>query len=694
MNQFSIFTTSSPWLILACLAVGALYAWLLYTKKTPWPPRLNYLLAFLRFAVASFLCFLLLSPMLRYVSNTTEKPVIVLAVDNSQSVPLFTDSTQIKALHDRLQSLTSSLQGEDFVVDIRTLAPGSRPNDLAQVPYDQPVTNLDQLLTQVQSDYENRNLAGVVLVSDGMVNQGRSPAYADFNFTIYPVAVGDTVPKRDMILSSLLYNKVAYSGNRFPLVAEVRNEGFGPASANVVLKENGRVLERKSLTLQPNRQQHRVEFLLNAAQPGKKHYEVEVEPLSGEFTTLNNYRHAYIDIVKGKLKVLVAAAAPHPDISAIKGSIETNENLEAEVYIPGVGPLKPGPYDIVILHQIPSRLRTGTEVLELVAQKKLPALYIIGAQSDLNAYNQLNAGVRIDGRGGQSDEVLGVPNPAFRKFGFAEGAAGRFEDYPPVDVPFAEFSLSANTEPILFQQVGNVKTTKPLLVLQNAPDRRQATMLGDGLWQWKLAESSAYEQPENFDKLVVNVVQLLSSQQNRKKLNVYPVKDEFDVSEEVVFEAELYNDVLERIYGHTITLQLTDQQNNDRSFSFVGGENNSRLNVGSLPGGIYQYTATSSVDGQTHQDKGEFVVQELQLEALTAQADHNLLYQLARKTDSRLYFPDQVQQLEQDILNTGFKNALYSSEALEDLVNLKWLFFVLLGLVTAEWLLRKYNGSY
>jgi hypothetical protein len=694
LDQFSIFTTYSPWLILACLAVGALYAWLLYTKKTPWSPRLNYLLAFLRFVVVSFLCFLLLSPVIRYISSSADKPVIVLAVDNSQSVGLFSDSAELTALNNRLQAMAATLQEQNFAVDIKTLVPGTRTSDLRQVQYDQTATNLDQLLARVHTDYENRNLAGVVLVSDGMVNQGRSPVYGDFNYTIYPVAVGDTVPKRDLILSSLLYNKVAYSGNRFPLVAEIRNEGFGPASANVILKENGRVIDRKALALQTTRQQHRVEFLLTAANPGKRHYEVEIEPLQGEFTFLNNRRHAYIDVVKGRLKVLLAAAAPHPDIKAIKGSIETNDNLEVDVYLPGVNPLKPEAYDLVILHQIPSRLQVGREVLEMVNRKQLPALYVLGAQSDLNTYNQLNTGLRIDRRGGQTDEVLGVPNPAFRKFAFAEGVAGRFEKYPPVDVPFADFNLAGNAEAILYQQVGKVKTNKPLLVLQNAPERRQATLLGDGIWQWKLAESADYEVPENFNKLVVNVVQLLSSQQNRKKLNVYPVKDEFDVSEEVAFEAELYNDVLERIYGHTITLKVTDAENNSRSFSFVNGENNSRLNAGSLPAGTYSYTATSTVDRRVHQDKGEFVVQELQLEALNAQADHNLLYQLASKTDSRLYFPTQVEQLEADILNAGYKNVLYSSESLEDLVNLRWLFFLLLGLVTAEWLIRKYNGSY
>ena len=80
-----------------------------------------------------------------------------------------------------------------------------------------PATDLDGLLTNVREGYEGRNLAGVVLVSDGLVNQGRSPVYSEFNFPIYSVAVGDTVPKRDLSLPTLNYNRVAFSGNRFPL---------------------------------------------------------------------------------------------------------------------------------------------------------------------------------------------------------------------------------------------------------------------------------------------------------------------------------------------------------------------------------------------------------------------------------------------------------------------------------------------
>lgn len=695
MGQFKLLTAHSPWLILACLALGALYSWILYSKQVPWSARFNYLLAFLRFAVISFLSFLLLGPYIKSVTNTTEKPTIVFAIDNSQSVGLFTSKSSLAAVTQSLDQIAQTLEEEDFHTEVKTLglaaAPAAKPS---QVPFTNPATNLDELLSHIQAIYENRNLAGVVLLSDGIVNQGKSPAHSNFNYSIFPIALGDTIPKKDIYLSSLLHNKIAYSGNKFPVVAEVGSEGFANGQATVLIRENGRVLDRKTVRLRGDRQPTRVEFILTADSPGKKHYEIVAQPQTGEYTTLNNSKHAYLDIIKGKLSVLIAAAAPHPDIKALRAAIETNDNFETVLYIPGVFPLRQERYDVAVLHQIPSRLRTGSEVLAFIREKKIPALYVIGAQSDLAAFNALKAGLAITRQGNQTDEVIPVANRNFKKFDLDQAAATEFNKYPPAEVPFAEFALAPNTEVVLYQQVGRVRTEKPLLATQISHDRRSAALMADGIWQWRLTEAAATERPDTFDKLMVSVVQLLTAQQNKKRLNVFPVQDEFYVSDDIRFEADVYNDIYEKIYNQNITLRLTDEQKKSRSYSFVNGEGFSGLNIGNLPGGVYTYTASAVINGKTEQDKGEFVVQELQLEALNALADHDLLHQLGQKTGTRLYYPNQMDQLQQDLLKADFKNIIYSNETLEDLINVEWLFFLLLGLISAEWFLRKYHGNY
>jgi hypothetical protein len=693
LNSLRLITTYSPWLILACLVVGALYAWLLYSKRTPWPKSINYTLAAVRFAVVSFLCFLLLGPLIRYVSNSTQSPTIVFAIDNSQSVALFSDSVALQQTQEGLQELRNRLQDRGIQTEVRVLGTSEAPQDLGELQYEQETTNLSQLLRNVQEDFAQQNLAGIVLLSDGIVNQGTSPTYANYNYTIYPIAVGDTVPKKDVVLASLRYNKVNYSGNRFPLEAEVQQQGFDGTTVTVQLKENKKVIDRKTVTLKSGQPIQQVPFQVMASGLGKRHYEVEVLPQQGEFTTLNNSRSAYIDVVKGKIKVLVAAAAPHPDIKALRAAIESNENYETELFIPGLTTLKQQDYDVAVLHQLPGRTAGGEAALNLVRQKNLPALYIIGPQSDIGNFNQLNVGIRIN-TPGQSDEVTSVINPNFSTFKVAEDATERLQQYPPATVPYGDYQLTANTETVLYQQVGRVRTNKPLLTVQTVGDKRNAALLASGTWQWRLTETANHENAAVYDKLITNLVQLLTAPRNKKRLNVYPQLNEYSSSDEIRFSAEAYNEALEPIYGQNITLKVKDAEGAEKSFDFANGENQSGVNIGTLSGGRYTYTASARINGSLQQDKGEFVVEELQLEALHAVADHNLLYQLGSNTGARLYYPAQLQQLEEDILKADYKDLIYSSESLNDLVDLKWLFFLILGLVCAEWFVRKYNGSY
>lgn len=680
-------------MLLACLAVGLLCAWLLYSKRSPWPKSMNYLLAALRFVVVSFLCFLLLGPMVRHANNTTVPPTVVLAVDDSQSVALFTDSLQLAQAEQGLEQVLTRLQAQGYRTEIRTLTAGRAPQRLSEVNYGAETSNLSSLLAGVQEDYAEQNLAGVVLLSDGIVNQGLSPTYANYSYPVYPVAVGDTIPKKDVLVASLRYNKVNYSGNRFPLEVELQQEGFGGTPVTVTLQENGKTIESKTVTLKPDQPFQQVPFQVLANGLGKRHYEIQVQPLEGEFTTLNNTKHAYIDVVKGKIKVLVAAAAPHPDVKAIRAAIESNENYETSLFIPGLSPLKQQDYDVAVLHQLPGRVAGGEEALNLVRQKNLPALYVLGPQSDLNDFNRLKVGLNVSSSG-QADEVTVAPNANFNTFMLPEQAQERLQQYPPARVPFGDIHLAPNAEAVLYQQVGRVRTNKPLLVIQTAGEKRNATMLASGTWQWRIVEAAQNEEAQVYDKLITNLIQLLSAPRNKKRLNVYPEETEYTSSDEVRFNAEAYNEALEPIYGQNITLQVKDEEGLIKSFNFANSEKQPSVNIGTLDGGRYTYSASAIINGQPQQDEGEFVVEELQLEALNAVADHNLLYQLASNTNAKLYYPSQLQQLEQDILKANNRDMIYSSEELSDLVDMKWLFFLVLGLVCIEWAVRKYNGSY
>lgn len=699
------FTQASPWFTLLCLLVGAGYAFALYQKKSVWSPQINYILAGLRFLLVSFLCFLLLSPFIKQNRNTREKPRVVFAIDNSLSVSLGSDSARSRELLQRLAQTSKQLEGKGVETAVQSFdeglitGKGAAPSQvISSLLFNGNATNLSQLLNKIQTNYEGRNLAGVVLVSDGIYNQGVSPAFLPYPFTIHTIGLGDTIPKKDINLKTVYSNKVAYLGNQFPIVAEVHTTGFSNQNLSVSLKKNGKVLERKSIAIKQNQAVSEVSFRTSSNVKGMQHYTVEAEAQAGEFTTQNNVRDAYVDIIDGKEKILLIALTPHPDIKAIKSVIEKNENYEFVSHIVGTSAEAPAPkegkYDLIIAHQLPDNYNAGSALVKKYADQGTPIWYILGGQTNTSQLNNLNQSVFVNARVGQMDQVTPSFNPAFSLFKFESDQGNVLQRMPPVSVPFGDYKVSPGSEVILYQRVGSLVTNKPLLVVNTQKDHKSAVMLGEGLWEWRLEEYALTEKQEVVDEIILKLIQYLSSKEDKRKLRVYPVSDEFFDFEKVVFEAEVYNDIYEKLYDQKIRLDITDEKGKTKSYSFTNSESNSRFDISGLPQGVYRYKASATVLGKAQTSEGEFTVKALQLEALNTTADHNLLRQVAQQSNGRFFLPQEINELQRLLTANRPPDVIQSSEELQEIIHLKWIFFLLLALATAEWGIRKYSGDY
>lgn len=694
MNRFQFTLQQSPWFILVCLLTGALYAFILYQKKSPWGMQLNWLLAVARFFVVSTICFLLiLNPFVRQVKNTYEKPTVVFAIDNSESIRYNNSAQSLTKLTGELQKLANELKTNRIDVEIQDLTGATAPlKNINDIKFTHPHTNLSEMLTGIKNNYENRNIDKVVLVSDGIINRGLSPAYSNFNFQLYTVALGDTTPKKDIRMQSVLANKVAYLGNQFPLVAEVENNGFANRRVNVYLSQNGKVLEQQSLQFKEDGDIQTVTFYTQAKIKGLQHYVVSVDVLEGEFTPNNNSRDVYIEVIDGKEKILLVAASPHPDIKAIRSALENNENYSFDVHILGVNVLKPEKYDLVIFHQIPGINAGGEKLVEQFSN--IPQWFILGSQSNLNLFNKVNKGAKVIGRFGRMDMVTPVYNKNFTRFTFERDKISKFDKLPPAAVPFAEYNLGSSSEVILFQRVGNVETNKPLLIVSQNENTKTAVLMGEGIWQWRLEEFSLNDSHESFDELINKIIQFLSAKEDKRRLRVYPINNEFYDFEKVVFETELYNEIYERVYDQKVNLSITDGSGKVRNYSFTPSEGSSRFEISGLPKGVYSYSASVAVKGKVEQAAGQFTVRDMQLEDLNHTADHNLLRQLATKTEGKFFYPGQLGELKKSLLADKKPDLIHSSEEISEMINLRWLFFFLLVLVAMEWLIRKRQGSY
>lgn len=697
MQKIQLLFDNSPWLILPSLLVGIAYALLLYLKgrklgTVSWGKTVNYVLAGLRFVLVTLLCLLIVGPFIKQIRNTIEEPIIVFAVDNSASVLSAGDSAQWIP---EILALQQKIQQQDYLVETRSF---SSTDTLETISFTEQRSDIAGLLSDIETEYEGRNLASVVLVSDGIYNEGVSPAYASYPFKLHSIGVGDTVPQQDLKVSNLYFNKIAYQGNKFPLVAEISNTGFSGESVAVSVNYRGKTIANEQITFNQERGIARVEFLLEATEEGMSHYVVAVEEREGEFTPENNISHAYVEIIEGKESILLVAQSPHPDIKALKLAIEQNKNYEVETAILGLSSWDPSTaanskFDLIILHQLPGRGLNDTQLNQLV-QDANALWYIVGEQSNIAMFNQSNGLLEIISQNNETDEVRPLFNPSFKGFQLENEDQTTIDGFIPLKAPFGRINFKGEHTSLLYRQVGNVKTSQPLLVTGEIDEKKQAVLLADGVWKWRLQEYARNDNTQAFDAFFTKLIQFLSAKEDKRRFKVYPVRSEFEDTEPVVFETEIYNDIYEEVYGQSVSLSLTGEDGEKRNFSYVTNENNTQYRIGNLPEGIYRYQASVSLNDEQLTSNGEFSVRRLEIETLNLTANHDLLRELSQTSGGQFTTSDELDILSNTFQEQKLQSKIYTSEAFLPIINLKWLFFLLLLLVAAEWSIRKYMGSY
>ena len=93
--------------------------------------------------------------------------------------------------------------------------------------------------------------------------------------------------------------------------------------------------------------------------------------------------------------------------------------------------------------------------------------------------------------------------------------------------------------------------------------------------------------------------------------------------------------------------------------------------------------------------QGEFSVNALQMEISNTVANHQLLYALSQKSGAISILPGDEDKLINALKSReDLKPVSFTRKKLEDLVNLPWVFFLLILLLTIEWFIRKRAGSY
>jgi len=690
------------WYLGLCLMLGLAYALTLYLRDKESfkdkSPLLKWGLGILRFLAISLISILLLAPLLKRFQTDIKNPIIIIGQDNSQSIASAMDESKIATYKSDLNSLITKLK-ENYEVKTYTFGDDIKTAD--DFEFDEKVSNLSDFIDYSYDTYGDQNLGAMVFASDGIFNEGKNPIYskAGIKAPVFTVALGDTTQKRDLLIKHVYHNKIAYLSDKFAIQVDILGKNCsGTRPVLTVSKVDGKnttKLYTKSLRIDEQQYYHSEEVILNADRAGVQRYRIYVSNVKDEISSRNNVKDIFIDILDARQKVLILANAPHPDLSALKQSITTNKNYETEVQYASKFQKNIEDYDFVIFHQLPSQNNNIEGLLSRMKRRNIPRWFIVGNQINLNKFNQVQSVISIAGNSKNTNEVQTTIETEFNLFKIDEQLRNNIGSFSPIIAPFGEFKTGGDALVLLKQKIGKVNTNYPLLAFSQKDNIKTAVLAAEGIWKWRLFDYLQHENTEIIDELILKSIQYLSVKEDKRKFRVSTAKNIYNENESIIFDAELYNSSYELINEPDAFMVVEDSEGKEYNFTFNKTANYYTLDAGLLPEGNYTFSAYTNYNAERLNNAGKFSIQPIQLELYETTANHGLLRNLSKRFGGSTVAAANLASLGDIITkNENMKPVMFQTTKTRSVINIKWIFFLILGLLALEWFLRRFNGGY
>ena len=379
------------------------------------------------------------------------------------------------------------------------------------------------------------------------------------------------------------------------------------------------------------------------------------------------------------------AAAPHPDVNALKAALSSLASDDVKVCNADDMPQSLAAYDAIIAHGLPSLRHRFSEVLT-AAHK--PVWFVVTAQTDLQALNALKQLTRTGISPTGAHDILLTYHASFSAFTVPQRIQTVVDKMPPMLAHTSAVIASPGSN-ILFTQRTPAGVMPAWLLQQGAVPT--AMLVGEGIWRWRLYEYKNYNEHNVVDECIRQTVAFLCANNTERPFTVAMPKNIWSDQEPITFNARLNNANNEPVNTADVKITIADSAGKRQDYSFERFGTGYNLNIGIRAGGRYTYSARTTYNGKELSALGSFAVEGIPLELMETGADYPLLYNLAHAHNGVFSTVAGAAALYDSIIaNKRITPLIETHTETVPLVNRKWYFFVILLLAVAEWLLRKY----
>ncbi|RZL36761.1 MAG: hypothetical protein EOP00_29190, partial [Pedobacter sp.] len=464
-------TTSTILLLIGSVILAGGLSYFQYYYKAKNKSKVHLFLALLRFAVYFGILLLLINPKISQHNYEIQKTPLVLAMDNSASIKHLKADKIAQATYKTISS-NKDLQNK---FDIQSYRFDSEFESNSEFDFKGVQTNIEKVSKNVKNIHKNKRFP-VVLFTDGNQTVGSDYVYGYAQKTnVYPIILGDTTTFTDLKVSQINVNKYAFHKNKFPVEVFLSYSGKQNVNANFAIKQGSNTVHQQQVSFNSANKTAVLNLLLPANSIGLQIYDAVISSSLSEKNTYNNTKKFAVEVIDQKSEVAIISDINHPDISALKRSIE--QNSQRNVTLLSTQNTDLSKYNILILYQ-PNA--TFKRVFESNKNAQLPTWVISGTQTDYAFLNQQQKDL-VFKMSNQPEEFTASFDANFNLFSLDNIG---FESFPPLNNRFGTVQINGGMTTLLGSKIRAIDAASPMLIF-NDQSPRTAYLMGENIWRWR-----------------------------------------------------------------------------------------------------------------------------------------------------------------------------------------------------------------
>jgi len=733
-------------LVLLVLLAAAFIYFIYLRPRVRLPKKTTAALIALRATLLLLMVTLLLRPVVVVSSVIPRSSYVAMVVDDSVSMKLHDAPRGGTRLDSVKQALLNTTSGQDSFLNrlekkFKTNLYGfsgslSRLKDGNDLYAEGRTSDVAGALDETMKRSSGMPLSAVVLATDGASNVPSDLAAVlrelrARDIPVFTVGVGNTGKPMDAELTRVNMPRRVLVGSRLNIETIVGLSGYSATKVLLSVREDGRAVKTEEFNLRGNDTQA-INLEITPTTPGVHRYTVEVTPLDGEITVDNNKQDSLVEVIEGPLRILHVEGEPRWELGKIRESIQPNEKNvtlvslqrtgENKFYRQGIGnqtELVTGfpkteeelfAYDGLIIGSVEAGFFTADELrsIEAFVARRGGGLLALGGRLAFDGGKYKGTVIEdllpVSLTGGAVDDANSftpVYKPVLTGAGQAHPITRLNEDrganqktwneLPPISVSEVLTNVKPGASVLLEgRRTEGSAQVVPLLVQQRYGRGQTLALTAADTWRWRMRMDSKNNAHETFWRQMLRYLVSGTPQQVEigTEKEVYALDDNVQIVADI--RDKKFNPVPDAHAVARVTKPSGLVVDVPLKFTTLNSVNTyaGEFKADELGQHRVELIGNSQMLGALSA-KANMLVSDLNREYYSAAQNSDLLKRISAETGGKYYTPAEAQSLLDDLI---YRQTPYSERVTKDLWDMPVNFLLIIGLLSAEWFLRKREG--